>query len=86
MRDWRETVAPGAPTVKLDIGSRRDQKILCIPGLQLCNTKDTTAHCLLLSCADLKSRLFDISRLLLSNEVKNDYSTSQKQQRSLEVL
>ena len=53
MRDWRETVAPGAPTVKLDIGSRRDQKILCIPELQLCNTKDTTAHCLLLSCADL---------------------------------
>ena len=25
MRDWRETVAPGAPTVKLDIGSRRGQ-------------------------------------------------------------
>ena len=61
MRDWRETIAPGAPTVKLDIGSRRGQKILCIPGLQLCNTKDTTAHCLLLACADLKT-LFLIFR------------------------
>ena len=32
------------------------------------------------------SRLFDISQLLLSNEVKNDYSTSQKQQRRLDGL
>ena len=27
MRNWRDTVAPGAPTVKLDIGSRRGQKV-----------------------------------------------------------
>ena len=29
---------------------------------------------------------FDVSRLLPSNEVKNDYSTLQKQQRRLDVL
>ena len=50
MRDWRETVAPGAPTVKLDIGSRRGQKNSQHTGT---STMQHQGYYRALTCADL---------------------------------
>ena len=55
MRDWRETVAPGAPTVKLDVSSRRGQKNSLHTGT---STMQHQGYCRALPAANLRRLIF----------------------------